>query len=225
MMSCLHRIQYACNLPKALLAKNAEEYLTPCAPTLLVLGHMLYPEFFAWCSTRWPNVIYAPFGQQGHGIEKIMHHAAVLQPPLRLAYFLPKENVVFLLASNKRRNEESYQYWTYRGATPVLISKEALTGETLRSYAQSPAAHVFANGTAATNGVIDNTLSVCNPAFSMHEGHRVTNYDKAAFVEVMAKNEQKCEIDSDLATSAAAYMTERRPWSRTLHYNPYDPLK
>jgi hypothetical protein len=215
----LHRIQYACNLPATLLPATASNYLAPIAPTLLVLGHMLYPDFFAWAGKHWKDVIYAPFGVQGPGTEAILHHAAILQPPVRLAYYLPQENVAFVLASNRHRNHETTQYWTYRGASIVLVSKEMLSNDALRSLA--PAAHVYADDAAAVNRAANNTLSVSNPA--LHKGMCVANYDKQAFFDVRVKNEQACEVNPDVAKAGAAlYPAER---NAMYGVNPYDPLK
>jgi hypothetical protein len=219
----LHRIQYISNLAPTLVRKDASMYLKPVAPTLVVLGHMMYPSFFQWCAENWKDVVYSPFAVQRIGSEEILRSAALLQPPLRHSYFLPQENVLFLMVSNEQRNTESYQYWTYRGASVVLLSKAPLSEETLRVYDPSPAAHIYANGVAASNSVIGrNTLSVSNPVFCA-QGQRVPNWDPAAFLDVKTKNEQGCEVNPDLA-DAAAYMIERRPWTRISH-NPYDPLK
>jgi hypothetical protein len=212
MAKVLHRIQYACNLPATLLPKHASEYLTPCAPTLLVLGHMMYPDFFEWCAKRWKHVVYTPFGVQGPGTESIFQHAALLQPPQRLAYFLPQENVAFVLTGNRNRNYETYQYWTYRGASVVFVSKNPLVS----LHGTAPAAHVFANSPAAVNSVLHNTLSVSNPAMLLGKG-RVSNYDTGAFIEIQTKPEQGCENNPDVAWAGAAlYPAET---------NIYDPLK
>jgi hypothetical protein len=217
----IHRIQYACNLPAGLLPRYAATYLTPVAPTLLVLGRMLYPDFFAWCSDHWSQVVYAPFATQGIGTERILHSAAMVQPPMRLAHFLPKENVVLIMASNEQRNEETYQYWTYRGASVVLLSKEPIAEPVFKQFGAPPAVHVYANADAATNSVVNGILSVSNPVLSS-QGTWVSNYDKAAFFDIQTKSEQGCEVNPDLAEAAAAYMIERRPWTR---FPPENPLK
>jgi hypothetical protein len=215
----LHRIQYISNLPRTLLRKNAHTYLQPVAPTLVVLGHMLYPNFFEWCAEHWKSVVYAPFDVQGVGTEAILRSAAILQPPLRLAYFLPRENVVFLAVSETQRNLESYQYWTYRGASIVLVSREPLSEGLLCQYKPSPAAHVFANSRVAMNRASPNTLSVSNPVFC-GQGQRVANWDKAAFFDVKSKNEQGCEVNPDVAYAGAALYP-----AEIASMNPYDPLK
>lgn len=213
MAGTLHRIQYACNLPATLLPAAAGNYLTPVAPTLLVLGHMLYPDFFEWCGKHWKDVVYAPFGVQGLGTETILRNAALLQPPVRLAHYLPQENVAFVLASNQHRNQETTQYWKYRGASVVLVSRDQLSADALRSLA--PAAHVYATAAAATNSVAHNTLSVSNPAL-LNGTMRVTNYDCAAFFDVRTKNEQGCEVNPEVARAGAA-LYPAEAWT--------DPLK
>lgn len=216
MASRLHRIQYACNLPATLLPATAGNYLVPVAPTLLVLGRMLYPDFFAWCGKHWKDVVYAPFGVQGLGTETILRHAALLQPPIRLAYYLPQENVAFVLASDRHRNHETSQYWKYRGASVVLVSRDPLCADALRTL--GPAAHVYASAAAATNSVAHSILSVSNPAL-LNGTMPVANYDKGAFFDVRTKNEQMCEVNPDVARAGAAL------YPAELQANPYDPLK
>ena len=216
MASYLHRIQYACNLPATLLPATAGNYLTPVAPTLLVLGHMLYPDFFVWCGKHWKDVVYAPFGVQGVGTETILRHAGLLHPPIRLAYYLPQENVAFVLASDRYRNYETFQYWKYRGASVVLVSKEAMCDQTLGALA--PDAHVYADESSSVNRIAHTTLSVSNPALK-YGAVTVANYDKKAFFDVRVKNEQACEVNPDVAKAGAAL------YPAELQANPYDPLK